>query len=153
MMNTSLFVREQKRDDDMTLYLLDHRNWIDDEYYDTKLIGIYSSFSVASGTIERYSQLPGFCDFKNDFNIEPLEISLKYLKKKESVVYLLTKTQMLDDDDEITVSYRICSNGFFAKLLCKIKNILPQRKIKYKFYADKCRIDHDDWAEGFVIIE
>ena len=44
----------------MTLYLLDHRHWIDDEYYDTKLIGILSSNSYALEVIERYSQLPGF---------------------------------------------------------------------------------------------
>ena len=47
-------------EDHMTLYLLDHRHWIESEYYDTKLIGILSSHSYALEVIERYSQLPGF---------------------------------------------------------------------------------------------
>ena len=151
MMSIKLFVRERVKDDNMTLYLLDHRNWIDDEYYDTKLIGIYSSHSAAVDTIEKYSLIPGFCDFKNDFHIEPLEINLTSLKKCD--VYLLTRTQVIDDDDEITISYQIYSNGFIAKLSCIIKNLLSHGKIKYKFYVDKCRIDQGDWAEGFVVIE
>jgi len=72
----------------MILYLLDHRYWMDSEYYDTKFIGIYSSRSNALCTIEKFSKLPGFCDFKTEFHVETAEVNLKGRKLKKGRVYL-----------------------------------------------------------------
>lgn len=133
----------------MTLYLLYHRHWIDEEYYDTKLIGIYSSKSIALCTTEKFSNLPGFCDFKTGFHIETVNLKAKKLKK--GTLYLLTVTKVLDDD-EITVSYRACSNVIFARLLCIVQSIILYVK-RQKIYIDKYNIDEDNWTEGFVVME
>lgn len=134
----------------MTLYLLDHRHWIDDEYYDTKLIGIFSSNSLTNKTIEQYSRLPGFCDFKSDFHIKSFDIFLTKKKQKRKIVYLLTMTQILDDD-EITVSYCLYSNIFLAKTIQIIKSVVLCGK-KKKIYLSKHCIDGTDWQEGFVSV-
>ena len=136
----------------MIIYLLDHRNWIDDEYYDTKFIGIYSSQSNALCTIENFSKLPGFCDFKTGFHIETAKGNLKSKKTKKGRVYLLTITKVLDEDeDEITVSYCVCSNIIFARFLWIVKSIISCGKHQ-KIYIEKYNIDEDNWCEGFVTI-
>lgn len=133
----------------MLLYLLDHRRWIDSDYYDTKFIGIYSSHSNVAHTIERYSQLPGFCDFKSDFHIESFKVNIDK-QPSQMNVYLLTTTRILDED-EITVSYCIYSNVFLAKLMWAYKSITSHTRNKQKFYVEKYCIDKDNWSEGFVI--
>ena len=132
----------------MILYLLDHRNWIDDEYYDTKFIGIYSSKSKALSTIEKFSQLPGFRDFKTGFHIETAKI--KFKNKIMKKVYLLTINKVLDgDEDEITISYSVCPNIIFARVLWIIKSIISCGKHQ-KVYVQKYTIDEDEWREGFI---
>ena len=133
----------------MILYLLDHRHWIDAEYYDTKLIGIFSSRSIALNIVERYSKLPGFCDSKFNFHIETFDVSQNKKKIKKGTIYLLTTTQVLDDD-EITVSYRLYTNIFLAKLTQIIKSIVLRGKSEKKLYLSQHCIDRADWSEGFV---
>lgn len=135
----------------MILYLLDHRHWIDKEYYDTKLIGIFSSNYLALKTIEQYSQLPGFSDFKSNFHLESFDVRLKEKELKQGIIYLLTMTQTLEDD-EITVSYRLYANRFLAKMIQIIKSVVLSIK-KQKFYVSKHYIDTADWSEGFVSIK
>ena len=134
----------------MTLYLLDHRHWIDAEYYDTKLIGILSSHSYALEVIERYSQLPGFREFKSDFHMESFEIDLNEKMKKRGIIYLITVTQKVDED-EITIAYSLYSNAFIARLMQGIKWVKLHRN--NKIYVSKNEIDELDWKEGFVTIE
>jgi hypothetical protein len=64
----------------MTLFLVYHRRWIDDYFYDSKTIGVYSSYEKAMETIAQYTQIIGFSDFVNGFNILPLKT--KFAKKK-----------------------------------------------------------------------
>ena len=135
----------------MILYLLDHRHWIDDEYYDTKFIGVFSSYTLVSKTIEQYSNLPGFCNFTSDFHIESLKISLNAKCFNSKMVYILTTTQVLNDD-ETTVSYCIYSNLFFAKLAQMMKSIVSYGKKKKKYYVSKHCLNQSEWAEGFEII-
>ncbi len=140
----------------MTLYLIDHRHWIDDEYYDTKLIGTYSSNTNVLTTIEKYSQLSGFCDFKDGFHVETFEVQMTQKKLDKGIVYLLTNTQMIDEYDNITISYRICLNKFVSRILWIIKSIKSCTKKKNKrnkFYVNESRINESDWREGFVTIE
>ena len=122
---------------------------MDNEYYDTKFIGIYSSKTNALCKMERFSKLPGFCDFKTGFHIESAKVNLK---KKKGIVYLLTITKVLDEgDDEITVAYYVCSNVIFARFLWIVKSIILCVKHK-KIYISKYNIDEDNWCEGFVSI-
>ena len=79
----------------MILYLLDHRRWIDDEYYDTKFIGVFSSRTLVSKTIDRCSNLPGFCNFISGFHVESLETSQKAECFHSKMIYVLTTTQVL----------------------------------------------------------
>ncbi len=137
----------------MTLYILDHRRSIDTEYYDTKFIGIYSSHPIVLHTIEKYSQLPGFCDFKDCFHVESVKTRLTQKKRKKGVVYLLTNTQVLDDDDEITASYCIFSNYFAAKLSWLIRSVMPHGKKRQRFYVEKHYINKNNWSDGFAILE
>lgn len=135
----------------MIFYLLDHRRWIDDEYYDTKFIGVFSSHTLVSKTIDEYSNLPGFCNFTSDFHIESLEISQKAKCSHSKMVYVLTTTQVLNDD-EITVSYYIYSNLFHAKLAQMMKSIVLYGKKKQKYYLSKHCLNQPEWTQGFEII-
>lgn len=134
----------------MKLYLLDHRRRVDVEYYDTKLIGIFSSYSYTMEVIKRYSKLLGFQDFKNDFCITPIEIALKDKRIKKGMVYLLTITQKLGDD-EITISYRLYSNLILARLVQVTKWLKLHRN--NKIYLSKEVLNELDWKEGFVTME
>ena len=137
----------------MRLYLLDHRNWIDDEYYDTKFIGIFSSCANATEIKNQYSSLPGFRDTISGFHIKHFDIPQKYTAIKNKMVYLLTTTKILSDGDEIIVSYRICTHILFAKL-SQLKNFLAFcKKDKNKIYVSKYVIDKPEWSEGYVSME
>jgi hypothetical protein len=135
----------------MMLYLLDHRHWIDDEYYDTKFIGIFSSRTLVSKTIDKYNDLPGFCNFTSGFHIESIVISQKAKHIDSKKVYILTTTQILDDD-EITVSYCVYLSFFSAKLAQIMKAIVSYWKKKRKYYVSKHCINQPEWTEGFNII-
>ena len=116
----------------MMLFLLDHKRWIDDEYYDTKFIGVFSSHSMAFETIKQYSSLPGFCKFSSGFHIEPLIVSPKLKSLNSKAVYILTINQVLNDD-EITVAYCAYSNLFYAKAAQLIKSIASYGKKNKKY--------------------
>ena len=123
---------------------------MDNEYYDTKFIGIYSSRYNALCAIEKFSKLPGFCDFKTGFHIETVKVKLNYRKLKKGIVYLLTVTKALDKD-EITILYFVCSNIIFAMFLWIVKSITLFAKHQ-KIYVEKYNVNKDNWTEGFVTI-
>ena len=52
----------------MNVYLLQHSHLIDDEddTYDTKIIGIYSSEEIAMNVIKKYKKIIGFISFMYD---------------------------------------------------------------------------------------
>jgi len=136
----------------MRLYLLDHRHRIDDEYYDTKLIGIFSSHANAERVKKQYSVLPGFCDSENGFHMEHFDVSSTDAAIKNGTVYLLTTTKVLDSGDELTVSYRICTHILPARFT-QLKNALSfSQKDKSKVYVSKYPIDRASWCEGYVSV-
>lgn len=133
------------------VYLLYHRIQIDDEIYDDKLIGVYSSHDKAISTINRFTDLPGFSDYPDGFCIEPFAISgkLRYSNRfKKYGVYLIFVENLIDDE-EVTESYDACANTIEAifKLLFKI---IRRGFIKKRFSIVKYYIDQDNWCEGFV---
>ena len=137
----------------MTLFLVYHRRWIDDCFYDSKTIGVYSSYEKAMETIAQYTQIIGFSDFVNGFNILPLKT--KFAKKNNGrlvSIYLLTKVKMVDQD-ELTVSYNICTNKIYAWCLWLLKTVCYIIQRKYRLYISKYSIDEDNWKDGFVIMK
>ena len=56
----------------MNVYLLQHSHFIDDEddTYDTKIIGIYSSEEIAMNVIKKYKKIIGFNKYPEDFYID-----------------------------------------------------------------------------------
>ena len=56
----------------MNVYLLQHSHLIDDEddTYDTKIIGIYSSEEIAMYVIKKYKKIIGFNKYPEDFYID-----------------------------------------------------------------------------------
>lgn len=56
----------------MNVYLLQHSHLIDDEddTYDTKIIGIYSSEEIAMNVIKKYKKIIGFNKYPEDFYID-----------------------------------------------------------------------------------
>ena len=56
----------------MNVYLLQHSHLIDDEddTYDTKIIGIYSSEEIAMNVIKEYKKIIGFNKYPEDFYID-----------------------------------------------------------------------------------
>lgn len=135
----------------MEVFLLYHRNYMDDGYYDSKIIGVYSSYENATNRINTYKKLPGFSDYPSGFRIESFEISSKSHKKRKTVDVVIGE-RAFDDDDDITVSYHICSNRF-CSLMYLLKNFKNRKQLGTKFYFDKYSLDEDNWREGFVVIE
>lgn len=133
----------------MKLYLLYHIRWIDDNFYDTKMIGIYSSYKNASDTINRYLHLPGFSEFHAGFHIDSHNIARSI---KNGTVYLLEGVSLVDFD-EIDVSYDIYTNKIAAVLAFVIRKIRRNKQEAKKFYIDKYIIDEDNWKEGFIVVE
>ena len=102
-------------------------------------------------TIDKYNDLPGFCNFTSGFHIESIVISQKAKHIDSKKVYILTTTQILDDD-EITVSYCVYLSFFSAKLAQIMKSIVSYWKKKRKYYVSKHCINQPEWTEGFNII-
>ena len=53
-------------------YLLQHEN---PDTEDVKVIGLYSSPSLAAAAIERLRTQPGFCDYPDGFTIDAYELN------------------------------------------------------------------------------
>jgi hypothetical protein len=79
--------------------------------------------------------------------MESFEIDLNEKMKKRGIVYLLTVTQKVDED-EITIAYSLYSNAFIARLMQGIKWVKLHRN--NKIYVSKNEVDELDWKEGFV---
>mgnify|MGYP005849698711 CR=1 FL=1 len=58
----------------MKLYILHHVHPLADDREDVKLLGIYSSRSLADAAVKRYLVLPGFVDAKDGFDISEIEV-------------------------------------------------------------------------------
>ena len=139
----------------MTLYLLYHKRWVDDVFYDTKIIGIYSSHQRATDAIERYSYIPGFSEFNTGFYIDSFDVLCgrkSNSNKKNSIVYLLEGVCLIDSD-EMIVSYDIYSNIIAAIWACVVKKLRRNKQPSKKFYIDRYFIDEDHWKEGFIVID
>ena len=139
----------------MKLYLLYHIRWIDDNFYDTKIIGIYSSYEKATNTINRYLHLPGFSEFHTGFHIDSFDILVQKIpigNKKNDMVYLLEGVCFVDLD-ELVVSYGIYLNRIAALWASIVKKIRRNKQDVKKFYIEKYIIDEDNWKEGFVVME
>lgn len=61
-----------------SLFLLEHVRRIGDGADDRKRIGIYESETDARNAIDRLRSQPGFCDYPDDFVIQPYEIDRGY---------------------------------------------------------------------------
>lgn len=61
------------------VYLLQHTYFygVNDEYEETKIIGVFDSKDKAQEAISKYSKLPGFKDFSNEcFSIDEYQINI-----------------------------------------------------------------------------
>ncbi len=132
----------------LKLYLLYHNRWIDDKFYDTKTIGVYSSYEKASDTIERYSHLSGFSEFSDGFHLDSFDITKRGVLKN-GMVYLSENISFLGAD-EIIAGYNIYSN----KISAVWNSMLMKKQKGYKkFYIVKYKIDEDNWSEGFTVMK
>lgn len=59
------------------VYLLQHSYEVDNEYDETKILGIFSDKQKAEEALAEYKQLPGFKDKPNDFYIDEYELDKK----------------------------------------------------------------------------
>jgi len=134
----------------MIVYILEHRRQIDDEYYDTKMIGIYSSQEKVQNTVKEYLSLSGFSQYPNDFNIIPYNLKIKCLSN--NTVYLLTGVKLVDDD-ELTVSYDVYKNKVQSFFVFLIRMITRKKNGAQKFYIERYKINKNEWQEGFVILK
>ncbi len=130
------------------VYILYHNRWIDEYYYDTKMIGIYSSKKKVQKIINKYLTLPGFSDYPNGFNLKFCQIRSKRIKN--NTVYLLTGARFVDDD-ELSNYFGVYTNRLLPMLI-SLKNMLDKKSISQKYYIDKYRLDENHWEEGFVIL-
>jgi hypothetical protein len=63
----------------LLLYLLKHAHLFDpseDEVFETKIIGIFSSKEKAEESIDKLKVMPGFKNYPEDFIIEDYEIDV-----------------------------------------------------------------------------
>ena len=130
-----------------------HRHIVDDDYYDDKIIGVYSTYCNAKKVIRLYSNLPGFAETLAGFHIEPFYISLpKKLNSNYKIYLYILIEEKIFEDYELCESYVVYSN--------KIKAIWGKfiKKIRLGFFKnirlsiDKYCIDENNWCEGFVTI-
>ncbi|MFB9324535.1 hypothetical protein ACFFSY_01100 [Paenibacillus aurantiacus] len=57
-------------------YIVQHSYEVgeDEQFDETKIIGIYSSLEKAKSVVDRYKLLPGFREYANNFFIDEYEI-------------------------------------------------------------------------------
>lgn len=60
------------------VFILWHTHELSDEDEDSKLLGVYSSESIANDKINEYKKLPGFCDHPDGFEIAKYEVDSDY---------------------------------------------------------------------------
>lgn len=60
----------------MRVYVLQHSYLLDaqEEVYETKLIGVYSTQEKAEAAVVRLRRLEGFCDHPEDFYIDGYDV-------------------------------------------------------------------------------
>jgi len=63
------------------IYLLWHTHVLGDGEEDSKLLGVYSSQSLATQKIDEYKMLPGFRDYPSGFEISKYEIDCDHWKE------------------------------------------------------------------------
>jgi len=133
----------------MKIYKLIHKRPLGEstDHFDTKQIGIYSSFEKAHAVKEKYAkELDGFNDYPQYFEIE--EIEVMELNNGDSVVYQVEFEISKGDYEEIgTIGfYPILEEAEQAKsiYLAAYPNI-PESAIT----VGKCIIDKSYWVDGF----
>lgn len=137
------------------IYLLYHRRKIDDEIYDDKLIGVYSSQDKVTAAVKRCLKLPGFSDYPSCFQIEEFSLhgKLRYSNCfKQYTVYLFFAEKIIDNE-EVVESYDICTTKAEAILQLLWKCIHGKSGFKKRYSIDRYFIDEDNWCEGFVTME
>lgn len=134
--------------------MLYHRHIIDDDYYDDKIIGIYSSYYNARKTIKFYSGLPGFSDSPDGFHIEPFYISLPKKSRSGSKIFLyILIEEKVFEDYELSEAYIVYSSRIKAVWSKLVKTILLRSFGDFRLSIDKYYVDEDNWREGFVTID
>jgi len=133
----------------MKIYELIHKRPLDEskEYFDTKQIGVYSSYEMAHAVKEKYAkELEGFKDYPQYFEIE--EIEVMGLNIGDTLVYQVEFEISKGDYEEIgTVGfYPILKEAEQAKIIYLTAN---PKITESAVTVGKCIIDKSYWVDGF----
>ena len=60
------------------VFILWHTRELNDGGEDSKLLGVYSSESIANGKINKYKKLPGFREHSDGFQVVKYEIDVDH---------------------------------------------------------------------------
>lgn len=142
------------------VYLLKHRRLVDEEIdadenvYDTKLLGFFTSKEKCNEAILFYQEKPGFKDFLTDFQIEEIEADIDDYNdvagEFDEFVYFLSH-EWYDGEYDYVSCLGYYSDAQKAEE-AKEKYGCEEEFVKYPegFCIAKCKIGRMNWTEGFV---
>ena len=146
----------------MKVYFLSHSREIEPGVTSSIHIGIYSSMSIVDVAIEKYKSITGFKDYPNGFIVEEYEVISQNNKEilPGQLVYFLQHEYSVEENGVIydySTNINIFENYDDAKRVMQemIKeSVCPKSPdgiyAPDGFNIDKCIVDKDNWAEGFV---
>ena len=129
------------------MFLLYHTRQIDEDYYDSKVIGIYTTEEKVYSVIEKFKTLPGFSQHIDGFYVCNFPKVDRYIKRNK-YVYLLIGEKAVDETDSNTMFYDLFSNKFNALISLLSKKCICF-KHKYHYTIGRYTVDEDNWQEGF----
>ena len=140
----------------MIVYALFHLNVDESGVSDRKLIGFFSSYSIAKTVIKRYSKVSGFIDFPNGFKIKPYYMNEKTgVSIKNKNVYFLQYEYSKDDIDYVidlglySSKVRATIEAIRFGLSLLIKKQQGKVKLGGRFYNVAYKLNKVFWREGF----
>lgn len=130
------------------VYVIEHY----DDFDDGKFIGVVDNVQVAIETVNKYSKLPGFCDYPDGFSITEMEVIGSTDTKPLSEIYCLESYLLDEEGDEQDVVML----GIFAKRkdaeefrrAAKRK----EKNRKRRYYIGKGKINQLSWVDGYIRI-
>lgn len=135
----------------MHIYLLEHRHWINNNEYDVKLLGAFSTIQTCEETILKYKNLPGFSESPNDFDIKECPIIGATAHDKLTEVYVVQHeySEKGEEFEYITLLGVCATKKDAARLIRENRQITPFMHYQTGFSSDCYPVDTMYWVEGY----
>jgi hypothetical protein len=135
----------------MHIYLLEHRHWINNNEYDRKLLGAFSTIQTCEEAILKYQNLPGFSDSPNDFDFKEYPVIGSIETDKIHGVFIVQHEYSEKGEEiEIITLLGVCATKKdAARLIRENRKIAPFMHYQNGFSVDCYPLDNMNWIEGY----